>query len=248
MIYKRVIDSIAALSVTLMIALSPSYSMANTSANNISVNHLAWKQLPATVQKYYQTNSKLNKLALSTKDIVAIRSWVDATGTNYLVQLQRFNEDATSDNPAGEVISHLYYLDKEKVQRVWQIYDYVSCDLDVIANYAKDSAVVTDIDNNGVAEVSVPYYIGCRGGVDYDEMKIIMYEGARKFAIRGNSAICDSKTGLPVKPNGYGGEYTIDEKLLQQSKLPEHQKVIFSRHLKSVWRDNQCSIYFEYDD
>ena len=231
-----------------MIVLSPSYSMANTSANNISVNHLAWKQLPATVQKYYQTNSKLNKLALSTKDIVAIRSWVDATGTNYLVQLQRFNEDATSDNPAGEVISHLYYLDKEKAQRVWQIYDYVSCDLDVIANYAKDSAVVTDIDNNGVAEVSVPYYIGCRGGVDYDEMKIITYEGARKFAIRGNSAICDSKTGLPVKPNGYGGEYTIDEKLLQQSKLPEHQKVIFRRHLKSVWRDNQCSIYFEYDD
>lgn len=248
MIYQRVIDSIAALSVTLMIALSPSYSMANTSANKISVDHLAWKKMPAAVQKYYQPNSKLNKLKLNTKDIVAIRSWIDVTGTNYLVQLQRFNEDATSDSPAGEVISHLYHLDENKAQRVWQIYDYVSCDLDVIANYAKDSAVITDIDNNGIAEVSVPYYIGCRGGVDYDEMKIIMYESARKFAIRGNSAICDSNTGLPVKPNGYGGEYKIDEKLLQQSKLSEHQKIIFRRHLKSVWRENQCSIYFEYND
>ncbi|MGO3119388.1 MAG: hypothetical protein ACTIJH_02605, partial [Moraxellaceae bacterium] len=72
--------------------------------------------------------------------------------------------------------------------------------------------------------------------------------GKQKFAIRGNSAICDSKTGLPVKPNNYGGEYTIDEKLLQQSELSEHNKVMFRRHLKSVWRDNQCSIYFKYDD
>ncbi|MGP9490798.1 M949_RS01915 family surface polysaccharide biosynthesis protein [Psychrobacter sp. AOP7-B1-24] len=246
MIHQRTSKAIAVLSVTLMLALSSSYSAANT--NTIPTDHLAWSQLPATVQKYYQTSSTLNKLKLSNKNIVAIRSWSDATGSNYLVQLQRFDDAATFDSPAGEVISHLYNVD-QATRRVWQIYDYLPCDLDVIARYAKETAVVTDINNNGVAEVSVPYYIGCRGDVSYDEMKIIMYEGKQKFAIRGNSAICDSKTGLPVDNTGYyGGDYKIDEQLLQRAALSASQKTVFKEHLKSLWRDNQCSIYFKYDD
>ncbi|MGO3665999.1 MAG: M949_RS01915 family surface polysaccharide biosynthesis protein [Psychrobacter sp.] len=248
MMNQRTSKAIKVLTVTLMLALSSSYSYSASNINTISINHLAWSQLPATVQKYYQTSSTLNKLKLNNKDIVAISSWVDATGTNYLVQLQRLDYAATFDSPAGEVISHLYNVD-QATRRVWQIYDYVPCDLDVIARYTKETAVVTDINNNGVAEVSVPYYIGCRGDVSYDEMKIIMYEGKQKFAIRGNSAICDSKTGLPVDNTGYyGGDYKIDEQLLQRAALSASQKTVFREHLKSVWRDNQCSIYFKYDD
>lgn len=108
---------------------------------------------------------------------------------------------------------------------------------------------MTDINNNGIVEVSVPYYLGCRGDVSYDEMKVVMYEGQQKFAVRGNSAICNAKTDQPVDATGYyGGDYKIDEKLLQQSALSASQKSVFRRHLQSVWRDNQCSIYFKYDD
>ena len=189
-------------------------------------------------------------MRLKTKDIVAIRSWIGTVGEQYLVQLQRFNSTNSPGEPAGEVFTHLYVIDEQEALRVWQIYDYVPCDgLDVIAEFAKNTAVVTDINNNGVVEVSVPYYLGCRGDVSYDEMKVIMYEGQQKFAIRGNSAICNAKTGQPVDATGYyGGDYKVDEKLLQQSALSASQKSVFRRHLQSVWRDNQCSIYFKYDD
>ena len=117
-------------------------------------------------------------MRLKTKDIVAIRSWIGTVGEQYLVQLQRFNSTNSPDEPAGEVFTHLYVIDEQEALRVWQIYDYVPCDgLDVIAEFAKNTAVVTDINNNGVVEVNVPYYLGCRGDVSYDEMKVVMYEG-----------------------------------------------------------------------
>ncbi|MBE0407241.1 M949_RS01915 family surface polysaccharide biosynthesis protein [Psychrobacter sp. AOP22-C1-22] len=250
MMRNNIFNTIMIFSVTAMVALSSSPSMANTDVNNISVNPLSWNQLPPAIQNYYQIDSKKNKLKLNAKDIVAIRSWISTEGDQYLVQLQRFNSTNSADEPAGEVFTHLYTIDAQEALRVWQIYDYVACDgLDVIAEFAKNTAVVTDINNNGAVEVSVPYYLGCRGGVSYDEMKVIMYEGQQKFAVRGNSAICNAKTGQPVDTTGsYGGDYKVDEKLLQQSTLSAPQKSVFRRHLKSVWRDNQCSIYFKYDD
>lgn len=250
MMLNNIPNTLMLFSVTAMIAFSSSLSMADTDVNNISVSHLSWGQLPPSIQNYYQIDSKKNKMRLKTKDIVAIRSWIGTVGEQYLVQLQRFNSTNSPDEPAGEVFTHLYVIDEQEALRVWQIYDYVPCDgLDVIAEFAKNTAVVTDINNNGIVEVSVPYYLGCRGDVSYDEMKVIMYEGQQKFAVRGNSAICNAKTDQPVDATGYyGGDYKIDEKLLQQSALSAPQKSVFRRHLQSVWRDNQCSIYFKYDD
>ncbi|MGO2230596.1 MAG: M949_RS01915 family surface polysaccharide biosynthesis protein [Psychrobacter sp.] len=246
----NVCKTVSMFGITVMMTMSASPSMANPNTNNMSVDHLSWSQLPTGIQDYYQANAKTNTLDLSLKDIVAIRSWSSTEGDQYLVQLQHSSEANSPDQPSDELITHLYNIEGTQVRRVWQIYDHIPCDgLDVIASYAADTAVISDIDNDGVVEVSVPYYLGCRGDVSYDEMKIITYEGKQKFAIRGNSAICDSKTGLPVDKTGYyGGDYKIDEQLLQRAALSASQKTVFREHLKSVWRDNQCSIYFNYDD
>lgn len=231
---------------TFVLIFSTSSGMA---ANFIAVSQQSWNQLPNEIKGYYRTNNTINPLRLSDKDIVSIRLWYDSLGAHYLVQLQRQNENVSYDKPAAELVAHLYTLDDKKVKRNWQLYDAMPCDLDVIAEFADSTVLVTDINKNGIAEISIPYYIGCRGDVSYDQMKIIMYEGQQKFAIRGDSAICKAKTGLPVdSTDHYGGKYEIDEKLLQQSALKNSDKVLFRNHLKSVWQDNQCSVYFNYDN
>lgn len=241
-----IFNLISRLSLAAVLISSTSLSMA---ASFVAISQESWNQLPSDIKEYYRANNTINPFKLSDKDIVSIRSWYDSLGANYLVQLQRQNENANYSKPAAELVAHLYTLDNEKAKRTWQLYDAMPCDLDVIAEFADSTVLVTDINNNGVAEISIPYYIGCRGDVSYDQMKIIMYEAKQKFAIRGNSAICNSKTGLPVDSTGhYGGEYKIDENLLQQSTLKNSEKALFRNHLKTVWQDNQCSVYFNYDN
>ena len=46
----------------------------------------------------------------------------------------------------------------------------------------------------GVAEISIPYVSICRGGMDPGVMKIIMYEGSTKYALRGSTMLmCKSE-------------------------------------------------------
>lgn len=253
MMRNNIPNTLMLFSVTAMVALSSSLSMADTDVNNISANPLSWNQLPPAIQNYYQKNAKLNKLKLKPKDIVAIRTWHDVNGSNYLLQFQRIQplkDIGDVQGEKGEIVAHLYVEKDESIKRLWQVYDYVPCyDLDLTAKFVDKFSRISDIDNNELTEVSLPFYLGCNGGVDPYGMKIIMYEGQQKFAVRGNSAICNAKTGQPIDATGYyGGDYKIDEKSLQQSALSASQKVVFRRHLQTVWRDNQCSLYFKYDD
>lgn len=232
-------------------ALSLNSSMAKSSENNFDISNISWAQLPVNIQQYYQTSAKTNKLKLKSKDIVAIRTWDDMNGSNYLLQFQRIQPvtDMSYYTKKGEIAAHLYIDNKKDTKRLWQVYDHIPCDLDLIANFSGTSSVISDINNNDMAEVSLPYYLGCRGDVSYDGMKVIMYEDQQKYAMRGNSAICNSSTILPVDSTGhYGGDYKIDENLLEHSKLTTFEKSLFKTHLKSIWQDNQCSVYFNYDN
>ncbi len=59
------------------------------------------------------------------------------------------------------------------------------CIEDIFLDYAPESVQVTDVDHDGVAETSYVYWIACMGGVDPPDMKLILHEGAAKYAIRG---------------------------------------------------------------
>ena len=66
----------------------------------------------------------------------------------------------------------------------------------------------------------------CRGGINPGEMKIIMYEGATKYALRGSTRLmCNSK-------NPYSGTY-------KPSKNLKSNKIIFE-FLNNHWDRNKC--------
>lgn len=127
----------------------------------------------------------------------------------------------------GRIDLRATYYDEQPSgwQEAWTIKDFVDCpDLDMMGRFLLKGLSVTDLDRNGVAEVTVPYMTFCGGGVDPGVLKIILRQGATKFALRGENEI-------PIP--GYasdGGRYTPDKDLL----LPGN--AVFMRHLDKVWQ------------
>ena len=77
-----------------------------------------------------------------------------------------------------------------------------------------------------ITEITIPYVSICRGGMDPGTMKIIMYEGSTKYALRGSTMLlCESE-------NSYGGEFTESENLKANQ--------LFSNFLMEHWNRNKC--------
>lgn len=110
-------------------------------------------------------------------------------------------------------------------KQAWTIKDSVDCPgLDGAARFLSKGVTVTDLDRNGVAEVTVPYMTFCGGGVDPGVLKIILRQGETKLALRG-------ETEVRLEGNApMGGTNTPDKALLQ----PEN--TVFKRHLDKVWQ------------
>lgn len=96
----------------------------------------------------------------------------------------------------------------------WTISDFVDCPhLDAEANFFLENISITDVNNDGFAEVSAPYGLFCGGGVDPKTIKIIMRTKNEKYALRGESKIVISGQ------DPFGGAMRMDASL-QQKKIP----------------------------
>jgi hypothetical protein len=86
----------------------------------------------------------------------------------------------------------------------WVVQDNIeACDFDATCEFFPGSLAATDIDSNHIAEVSFIYKLSCRSDVSPDGKKLIMYQGADKFAIRGT-------TILQTPAGKEGGDKKID--------------------------------------
>jgi hypothetical protein len=75
-------------------------------------------------------------------------------------------------------------------QKEWEVKDRIdACEVDATCEFLPGSFTVTDNDNNNIGEVCFLYKLSCKGDVSPDEKKLIMYEGANKYAIRGSTII-----------------------------------------------------------
>lgn len=82
----------------------------------------------------------------------------------------------------------LFITHSAGTQQVWKAKDFVQrCEFDLELSMLDDSIEVTDLDNDSIAEISFLYKLGCRSDVSPLEMKLLMYEGTKKYALRGES-------------------------------------------------------------
>lgn len=158
--------------------------------------------------------------------------WTDQKGLNMLIATEtgvyEYNGETDAGGSIGGSNAELYvyhYLVKNSVAELsWKVSDYIrDCPVDLEAHFIPNTFAVTDLNKNGVSEVWMMYVTVCHGDVSPLDMKIIMYEGNQKFAMRGQNKIKFSATEY------IGGEYKFDQAFLNASPA-------FRTFAKKMWQ------------
>ncbi|ADV50065.1 hypothetical protein I2486_13615 [Cellulophaga sp. E16_2] len=170
--------------------------------------------------------------------VVEALHWEDALGNNILIQTVtgHFNWKDYEDNGTDYMVQdkaelYAYLFTKKKgestYQRKWKIYDYTACfGVDWHIGFLAKATTITDIDEDGISEISIPYLVVCRGGMDPSSLKIIMYEDNEKYALRGETMImCGSE-------DSYGGDFTMSDTVQNNTS--------FKNFLVQRWDSTKC--------
>jgi len=162
-------------------------------------------------------------LRRSGRVVQALR-YTDRTGTYTVLATQSGPAaDPNSQSGSGQRADlYVYHYPATGPAPTWQVRDFVAdCQLDLVTNFSPQGLTVTDLDQDGTAEVWLVYRTGCRGDISPDTQKIIMYEGARKYAVRGT-------TRTVLDGQSEGGAYTLDAAW-------QAAPAAFRRHAEQLW-------------
>lgn len=160
-------------------------------------------------------------------------TWTDNLGTHYVITTETGTIDSKieADSRDAELFAYHYLLAVDTLQLTWKVYDFIkNCPVDLKANFVKNTFAVTDLNKNGQAEVWLMYQTVCRGDVSPSDMKIIMYEGNRKYAARGTTKV--QETGKKYN----GGNYSFDEAF---KNAPD----AFKNYAKALWQKNRMEVW-----
>jgi hypothetical protein len=186
--------------------------------DSIIINKIDSTQIPASIR----FEGKLKK---------AIQ-WKDEVGDNLVIlsetgyhRSEKFKHEF-DDSSDFELFAYHFTLDKNNSQQIWKMYDFVAdCPVDIEAEFYSQFPMITDLDKNGIAEVWIMYKVGCHGDVSPVNLKLIMYEGNKKYAMRGENKV-------QVGANEYlGGEYKFD-------KAFNSAPITFKNYAIKLWKDN----------
>ncbi|MCW7537989.1 hypothetical protein OOT46_09020 [Aquabacterium sp. A7-Y] len=158
--------------------------------------------------------------------VVAAFEWSDIRGRNLAVfsQSLRRGKEGTS---AG-LHAFGYRVEQQALRRVWKVEDGLEdCDLDLTSFFEIDSLEVTDLDGNGIGEVSFVYRLACNGGLDLIDEKLFLVEDGKKFPVRGGT----EWTG--VDDNDQGGHY---DGPMWVDKAYNHAPASFKPFAVAKWR------------
>ncbi|MDR3697972.1 M949_RS01915 family surface polysaccharide biosynthesis protein [Mucilaginibacter sp.] len=178
---------------------------------------------------------QLNKNALPPSikykgNIITIAEYTDTTGEHLIITTEtgikpsKNSPDSTYRDAA--LYAYHYDISGKMYKLSWQTYDFVEqCPVDLTASYIPDTFAITDLNKDGKAEVWLMYKTVCHGDVSPGEMKIIMHEGNRKYAMRGTNRV-------NIADNKYdGGEYAFDDTFKTGPKT-------FRDYAQQLWKKN----------
>jgi len=162
-------------------------------------------------------------------EVKAALRYNDDTGENIVFTTETDNYQSPGKMEGvmdAELFAYRYQRRSGRWSRVWQIFDFVhneEFDLKV-AFIPGTSPQVTDLDRDGISEVWVMYELAASSDVRPQPMKIIMYEGTTKYAMRGETSV---DTGSRYE----GGKYNFDGNF-------KNGPASFRRFAQKLWNDN----------
>lgn len=135
------------------------------------------------------------------------------------------NNNEYGDQRDAELFCYHHIKKNSNYSQIWKIYDYSkNCEVDIITNFHKNSLEITDLNKNGIAEIWTMYNIACKGDVSPSILKLIMYEGNKKYKLEGTSRVELSEEYR------YGGEI--------ESILNFDKQQLFLEYAKKKWTKN----------
>lgn len=163
--------------------------------------------------------------------------WKDNSGDNIVITTETGiykNEKQGhefEDSSDAELYAYHFIISNNEAKQIWRVKDFIAdCPVDIIAAFVKNTFKITDLDKNGIAEIWLMYKTVCHGDVSPCDMKIIMYEGNQKYAIRGRN-----KVEFGTDDNGKrlfeGGEFKFDDNF---KKAPK----VFRQFAEDLWNKN----------
>ena len=144
----------------------------------------------------------------------------DRNGTNYLL----FGRSTdVKKNSAMLFVEDWVVPAKGAPRNLLPVRDFVApCEMGgVTASFHDAARTITDLDGDGIAEVTFAYELSCRSDVSPGTYKLLVLENGRKYILRGETTV-DPGDGV------MGGTFTADP---VESKWP----AAFLRHAKKVW-------------
>lgn len=128
---------------------------------------------------------------------------------------------ADGDERSARLYATLFADGAEGHDQLWLIQDRVdACPVDITAEFTGRAAAVSDADADGIPEFWVSYRISCRGDVSPSTLKVIGYEGAKKYALRGSSR-------LKLGDSSEGGDYQADAAFKSAPLLQEYARQLW---------------------
>jgi hypothetical protein len=160
--------------------------------------------------------------------VVQALRYTDRTGT-YTVLATEIGprlDPAAQSTDGQRADLYAYQYPAASAAPSWQVHDFVDdCPLDLEASFRPNGLTISDLDQDGTAEVWLVYRTVCRGDVSPSTQKIIMYEGRRKYAVRGTSR-------LTLGGQHEGGSYTLDAAW-------QAAPVAFRQHAAQLWKQHR---------
>lgn len=124
-------------------------------------------------------------------NIVKAFLWNENLSENYILYCETDPYNSGSDIPEGknkEFYIYYYIVQNGETSLIWKINDFVKdCEFDLETHFINEALTVTDLDEDGVNEIWTMYRFGCKSDVSPWPLKLIMYEGNEKYAIRGET-------------------------------------------------------------
>lgn len=161
--------------------------------------------------------------------------WTDDLGDNLVITAETGDVESKSAPSEGYRDAALYayhfLVFNDSVRQTWKVTDFIKeCPLDIEANFIKNTFQITDLNGDGIAEIWLMYIVTCTSDVSPVDMKVIMYQGTQKHAMRGQNKV-------EVSPGKfYGGEYKFDKAFNEAPKeFRSFAEKLWKAHIMEKW-------------
>lgn len=203
--------------------------------------------LPVFAQKQISLTqldlAKLPKgIAYEGKIKTAVR-WTDSLGDNVVILTETGIYESKkiqheNNGRDAEIFAYHFIIKEDTASQTWRVYDFISdCPVDIEAQFIKKSFQVTDLNSDGIGEIWIMYKTVCHGDVSPCNMKIIMYEGNQKFAVRGQNKVMIGIDEKGIK-HYEGGDYTYDKAFAEGPKeFLAFAKKMWDKNILQVWEE-----------